>query len=374
MSAVKNVIKDKYDMMLLKDYLRETIKDAGFSHAEIAKNPMGAKVSLFVTRPGIVIGRKGAGIRELTEKLETDYKLKNPQITVVEINKPELSPSVMCNRMSSHIERGTAFRRATMWTLKQIMDGGAMGAQITISGKLRGDRSAFEKHTAGILPRAGYHAEVIVDEDIAHVKTPMGLIGIRIRIAIKDKYIPEFELKKEKPKKKDTPKPQRNDVKSAKDISAKSKETAKKKPNTKSKHDSKSDDAPKDHTKENDPDTKSDKMDKTSVNSTEHVDSTKSQDFKTSDAPINTVTYSDTTPDAEISKHVVVAPKDTQEITPPNTETEDTPRRVKDTETGQMRDETEKERVARSESEHIEMEEEKMKELETHEDVEEQLK
>ncbi|MCH1607836.1 MAG: 30S ribosomal protein S3, partial [Nitrosopumilus sp.] len=77
-----------------------------------------------------------------------------------------------------------------------------MGVQITISGKLRGDRSAFEKHVAGILPRAGHHAEVIVDEDIAHVKTAMGLIGIRIRIAIKEKLIPEFELKKEKEEKK----------------------------------------------------------------------------------------------------------------------------------------------------------------------------
>ncbi|MGI0077254.1 MAG: 30S ribosomal protein S3, partial [Nitrosopumilaceae archaeon] len=67
--------------------------------------------------------------------------------------------------------------------------------QITISGKLRGDRSAFEKHSVGILPRAGHHAEVIVAEDIAHVKTPMGLIGIRIRIAIKEKLIPEFEFK-----------------------------------------------------------------------------------------------------------------------------------------------------------------------------------
>ena len=76
-----------------------------------------------------------------------------------------------------------------------------MGVQITISGKLRGDRSAFEKHVAGILPRAGHHAEVIVDEDIAHVKTAMGLIGIRIRIAIKEKLIPEFELIKEKKKK-----------------------------------------------------------------------------------------------------------------------------------------------------------------------------
>ena len=201
MSAVKNVIKDNYNMMLLKDYLRAAIKEAGFSHAEISKTPTGTRVALHVTRPGIVIGRKGSGIRDLTEKLATDFELKNPQISVVEIDKPELSPSVMCNRMASHIERGTAFRRATMWTLKQIMENGAMGVQITISGKLRGDRSAFEKHTAGILPRAGHHAEVIVDEDIAHVQTAMGLIGIRIRIARKEKFVPEFEIKTEKQKK-----------------------------------------------------------------------------------------------------------------------------------------------------------------------------
>jgi len=182
-------------MMLLKDYLREKIKDAGFSDVEISKTPVGTRIALHVTRPGIVIGRKGSGIRELTEVLGTKFGLKNPQISVVEIPKPELSPNVMCNRLASHIERGTAFRRATMWTLQQIMENGAMGVQITISGKLRGDRSAFEKHSVGILPRAGHHAEVIVAEDIAHVKTPMGLIGIRIRIAIKEKLIPEFEFK-----------------------------------------------------------------------------------------------------------------------------------------------------------------------------------
>jgi len=109
--------------------------------------------------------------------------------------------------MASHLERGTAFRRATMWTMKQIMESGAMGVQITISGKLRGDRSAFEKHVAGILPRAGHHADVIVDEDIAHVETAMGLIGIRIRIANKEKVIPEFELIKEKKKKEAKEKP-----------------------------------------------------------------------------------------------------------------------------------------------------------------------
>jgi small subunit ribosomal protein S3 len=195
MSSVKNVIKDNYNMMLLKDYLRGAIKEAGFSHAEISKTPTGTRVVLHVTRPGIVIGRKGAGMRELTEKLEKDFGLKSPQITVNEITQPELTASVMSNRLASLIERGTAFRRATMWTLQQIMNAGAMGVQITISGKLRGDRSSFEKHSAGILPRAGHHARVVVDEDISHVPTPMGYIGVRIRIARKERYIPEFELK-----------------------------------------------------------------------------------------------------------------------------------------------------------------------------------
>ena len=219
MSAVKNVIKDNYNMMLLNNYLRVKIKESGFSKVEVSKTPTGTRVVLYVTRPGIVIGRKGTGIRELTEKLENEFGLKNPQLSVEEIKKPELSPQVMCNRMASHLERGTAFRRATMWTMQQIMDNGAMCTQITISGKLRGDRSAFEKHVAGVLPRAGHHADVIVDEDIVHVETAMGLIGIRIRIARKEKYIPEFELKEKiKEQKEVKTKIQEVDVKDTKEV------------------------------------------------------------------------------------------------------------------------------------------------------------
>ena len=197
MSAVKNVIRDNYKMMELREYLRKKIKDAGFSHADISKSPTGTKVVLYVTKPGIVIGRKGASIRELTETLENSFDMKNPQVTVNEIVQPELSPSVMCARMASHIERGTAFRRATMWTIQQIMDSGAMGVQMTVSGKLRGDRSTFEKHTAGILPRAGQTAKDIVSEDVADVWTPMGRIGIRIRIAIKENRVQDFKLKED---------------------------------------------------------------------------------------------------------------------------------------------------------------------------------
>ena len=197
MTQLKNVIKDNYNMMLLNDFLREEIKESGFHKVEVSKTPSGTRITLYVTRPGIVIGRKGSGIKRLTEKVESDFGFKDPQISVEEIQKAELSPSVMCNRMASHIERGTAFRRATMWTMNQIMEAGAMGVQITISGKLRGDRSAFEKHVQGVLPRAGNYAKNIVSEDIVHTKTPMGLIGIKIRIANKEKLVPEFEIDEE---------------------------------------------------------------------------------------------------------------------------------------------------------------------------------
>lgn len=208
MSSVKNVIQDSYKLMLLKDYLREAIKESGFSDVDIQKTPTGTRVGLHVTRPGIVIGRKGSGIRDLTKILEKDFGLKSPQISVIEIPRSELEPSVMCNRMAQHIARGTAFRRAVMWTLQTIMDAGAMGVQITISGKLRGERSSFEKHSKGILPRAGYQAGIVVKEDVVHVETKMGLIGIRIRIAKKESYIPDFELKTIKKEVKVKPKPE----------------------------------------------------------------------------------------------------------------------------------------------------------------------
>ena len=213
MTQAKSVIKDNYNMMLLNDFLREEIKEAGFHKVDISKTPSGTKIILHVTRPGIVIGRKGVGIKQLTEKVESDFGFKNPQISVEEIPKAELSPNVMCNRLAAHIERGTAFRRATMWTINQIMEAGAMGVQITISGKLRGDRSAFEKHTQGILPRAGNYAKNIVSEDVTHTKTPMGLIGIKIRIAKKEKLVPEFKLEETlKPKIEETNEVEQKDV------------------------------------------------------------------------------------------------------------------------------------------------------------------
>jgi len=188
MSSTKTAIRDNYNSLQLMSYLREEIGDAGFSGADVEARPTGTTITVHVTRPGLVIGRKGEGIRRLTDDIATKFGYKEPRISVKENTKPELSPTVMCNRVASHIKRGTAFRRAVMWTMRQVMAGGAKGVQITASGKLRGDRSAFEKRTIGVLPRAGAFADAVVEEDIVHVETPMGLIGIRIRIAKEEEY------------------------------------------------------------------------------------------------------------------------------------------------------------------------------------------
>ncbi len=100
----------------------------------------------------------------------------------------------MANRAAQQITKGTAFRRAAFWTLNTIMHGGALGAEITISGKLRSERSHFEKYSMGIVPKSGDIAKRVVKEAIAHVLLKMGMYGIIVKIAYKDAILPEFEL------------------------------------------------------------------------------------------------------------------------------------------------------------------------------------
>lgn len=194
MSAVKNVMKNNYHNMEINEFLSKELKDAGFGGMEIQKNPVGAKITVYVTRPGLVIGRKGSGIKDLMSKLETRFGMQNPQISVLEITNPELNPQIMCNRIAQLIERGTAFRRASMWSLNTIMNAGALGVEVTISGKLRTERAHFEKHTIGVVPKSGDVAGHIVRTGITHVLTKMGLMGIQLRIASKADLPQEFQF------------------------------------------------------------------------------------------------------------------------------------------------------------------------------------
>jgi small subunit ribosomal protein S3 len=194
MNAVKNVIKSNYRNMELDEFLSQTLKDAGFGFADVQKTPIGTRITLYVTRPGLVIGRKGTGIKDLTSKLEQKFGLNSPQISVMEVSVPELNPKIMCNRIAQLIERGTAFRRAALWTINTVMNAGALGVEVSISGKLRSERAHFEKHSAGIIPKSGDVASRVVNTGITHVLTKMGLMGVQLRIALKNELPSEFEL------------------------------------------------------------------------------------------------------------------------------------------------------------------------------------
>ena len=195
MSSVKNVIKNNFRNMELNEFLATSLKDAGYGGVEVQKTPVGARITVYVTRPGLVIGRKGTGIKDLMAKIEQKFGLQNPQISVLEVTSPELNPHIMCNRIAQLIERGTAFRRAALWSLNTIMNAGALGVEVVISGKLRTERAHFEKHTLGVVPKSGDSADQIVTTGVSHVLTKMGLMGIQLRIASRDALAQEFELK-----------------------------------------------------------------------------------------------------------------------------------------------------------------------------------
>ncbi|WP_415283564.1 30S ribosomal protein S3 [Candidatus Nitrososphaera sp. FF02] len=194
MSAVKNVMKNTYRNMEINEFLGQQLKDAGYGGVEIQKTPVGARITVYVTRPGLVIGRKGTGIKDLMAKIEQRFGLPNPQISVLEVTNPEMNPQIMCNRIAQLIERGTAFRRASMWALNTIMSQGALGVEVSISGKLRTERADFEKHTVGVVPKSGDVAGKIVRIGISSVLTKMGLMGIQLRIASKAELPQEFQM------------------------------------------------------------------------------------------------------------------------------------------------------------------------------------
>ena len=197
MSAIKNVMRSYVRNAEIDEFLQEELRDAGYGASDILKTPIGTRITVYVTRPGLVIGRRGLGIKELTEKLEKKFNLPNPQISVTEVEIPELEPRIMCNRIAQMVTKGTAFRRAALWALNSIMAAGASGAEIKIAGKLRSERANYEKYRAGVLPKSGDPAEKMVREATTHVLLKMGLYGIKVKIALKDLVPPEIELKEE---------------------------------------------------------------------------------------------------------------------------------------------------------------------------------
>ena len=178
----------------LDEYLEAQLKEAGYAGVDVQRNPVGTRITVFVTRPGLAIGRRGTGIKELTERVAQRFNLPNPQIAVSEVERPELDPRIMAQRTAQIVARGTAFRRAANWTMTTIMEAGAMGCEIGVAGKLRSDRAHKEKYRMGVVPKSGETADEIVRSATTDVLLKLGLFGIKVKIAIADALPPPIEF------------------------------------------------------------------------------------------------------------------------------------------------------------------------------------
>ena len=193
-SAVKSLLSMHRTYADLDEYLEAQLKEAGYAGVDVQRNPVGTRITVFVTRPGLAIGRRGTGIKELTERVAQKFNLPNPQIAVSEVERPELNPRIMAQRTAQIVARGTAFRRAANWTMTTIMEAGAMGCEIGVAGKLRSDRAHKEKYRMGVVPKSGETADEIVRSATTDVLLKLGLFGIKVKIAIADAIPPPIEF------------------------------------------------------------------------------------------------------------------------------------------------------------------------------------
>lgn len=191
MSIVKRFITEAIKKTEIDEFLQKKLERAGYGGVDLSKTPLGTHVVIYAMRPGIVIGRGGETIKDLAMTLEENFKLANPQISVSEIEVPEFNAFVIASRVASALQRGVHFRRAGFWALNQVMEAGALGAEIVISGKLRTERARFEKFRAGYFPRCGHPALKYMKKAEAHVQLKPGIIGVRVKIMPPDAKFPD---------------------------------------------------------------------------------------------------------------------------------------------------------------------------------------
>src|SRR4030067_1405088 len=191
MSVVKHFITESIKRTEIDEFLQKKLERAGYGGVIISKTPLGTHIVIYAMRPGLVIGRGGETIRELASVLEEKFQVPNPQISVSEIEIPELNAYVVGTKLASALQRGVHFRRAGFWALNQVMEAGALGAEIVISGKLRTERARFEKFRAGYFPIVGEPALRAMRKAEVHVQLKPGIIGVRVKIMPPDAYFPD---------------------------------------------------------------------------------------------------------------------------------------------------------------------------------------
>ncbi len=180
MANERKIIADNLRRVLLKEYLMKETQRAGFGGLDIQRTPMGTRITLFTERPGLVIGRRGGTIKSLTDAITTKFNFDNPQIEVEEVDNPALNAQIMSEKLASALERGWHFRRAGHSTLRRIMEAGAKGSLVRISGKLTGQRHRTEKFKAGHIKYCGEPKLLFLHQGFSIAKLKPGVIGVTV--------------------------------------------------------------------------------------------------------------------------------------------------------------------------------------------------
>ena len=218
----RNIVKFKKDEFAIKEYIKSILGKGKISKVRIEYTPIGEKVIVSTNKPGLVIGKRGEKIDELTNVLKTKFKLENPRVEIDEIKQPEFDAQIVADEIALSLERlgPLKFKVIAYKNLQKIMDAGALGAEIVLGGKLPSSRARSWRFSQGYLKKVGDSAKV-VDRAKAVAQTRPGTIGVKVAIlspyaVLKDKLdinkdvverlkmnvIELEEIKEEKPKKK----------------------------------------------------------------------------------------------------------------------------------------------------------------------------
>ncbi len=192
----RKFIEDSKIKLSIAKFLGSELSRAGFSRVEIQKTPVLTRITIYVLNPGRVIGRAGRTVDLITETLKKKFKIENPQINVIEVENRMLEPLLVAKSITEKFERGINARKVIQMTLKDIIQNGAIGAEIIASGKLaaKGARSKTIRKSVGYIPKAG-DVTNLVREAVATAYPKYGAIGVKVRIVPAGTKFPDREVK-----------------------------------------------------------------------------------------------------------------------------------------------------------------------------------
>ncbi len=169
-----------HEDMMIKRYINRRLDNAGIAKVHISRAPKRVSVDIHTSRPGIVIGRKGAEVDKLREELQLLTK-KDIMLNIVEVRKPELDAQLVADNIARQLEGRIAFRRAMKRSLAATMKMGAVGIKIQCGGRLGGAEIArTEKYRAGRVPLHTLRADI--DYATTTARTTYGTIGVKVWI------------------------------------------------------------------------------------------------------------------------------------------------------------------------------------------------